>query len=95
MFLCASTECFPEKSRWRWNEQVCQAVEYKTLCVVTWNGYNAIQECIFYTLPYSYVLCVHFVYTTHGTCLGYKITLIGQLSVYIMTSHITEEFYAN
>ena len=28
---CSVVECFPEKSRWRWNEQVCQGVKCKTL----------------------------------------------------------------
>ena len=27
---CSEAECFPEKSRWRWNEQVCQKVKCKT-----------------------------------------------------------------
>ena len=26
---CSVAECFPEKSRWRWNEQVCQAGRVK------------------------------------------------------------------
>ena len=26
---CGIAECFPEKSTWRWNEQVCQGVKCK------------------------------------------------------------------
>ena len=40
-------ECFPEKSRWCWNEQVCQGVKCKTL---SRTGNHAIYECTFFTL---------------------------------------------
>ena len=28
---CSMAECFPEKSKWHWNEQVCQGVNCKVL----------------------------------------------------------------
>ena len=29
---CSVAECFPEKSRWRWSEQVCKEVMCKSQC---------------------------------------------------------------
>ena len=39
---CRVAECFPEKSRWFRNEQVCQGVKYKLLWTVPRTGYRAI-----------------------------------------------------
>ena len=39
---CRAAECFPEKSKWRWNEQVCHRVKCKALSAIPRIGCRAI-----------------------------------------------------
>ena len=54
---CSRTECFPEKSSWCWNEQVCQRMKHKVLSVYTYFLFTArYQKCVTLDLR---MLCHH------------------------------------
>ena len=70
---CSMTDCFPEKSIWRWIEHVYQGVKCKALRMVRRTGYRAISEhtssfylfCTTLSMPN---ICFRFFYEIASDC---------------------------